>query len=68
MFGQNFLDLAVKLVRNEGNLQAQARRGPLASVLLLFPLPPFVSLVSIVLFFQLLISLIQERHWVPVCR
>ena len=37
MFGQNLLDLAVKLVRNEGNLQGQARRGPsLAGVLLLF--------------------------------
>ena len=63
MFGQNLLDLAVKLVRNEGNLQGQARRGPsLAGVLLLFPLPPFLSLVSIMLFFQLLISLALDTR------
>ena len=69
MFGQNLLDLAVKLVRKEGNLQGQATSGPsLAGVLLLFPLPPFLFLVSIMLFFHLLISLIQERHRVPVCR
>ena len=39
MFGQNLLDLAVKLVRNEGNLQGQARRGPSIAGVLLFPLP-----------------------------
>ena len=59
MFGQNFLDLAVKLVRNEGELQGQARRGlSLAGLHLLFPLPPFLCLVSMMLFFQLLITLI----------
>ena len=52
MFGQNFLDLAVKLVRKEGDLHGPARSGPfLGGVLLLFPLPLFLCLVSMMLFF-----------------